>query len=49
MRQKKTSLKNKELNSFINNIKSFNIPAQKGQFRPTIKFIKHVNTKTSNF
>ena len=47
MRQKNI-IKNKELNSFINNIKSFNIPAQKGQFRPTIKFIKH-KYKTSNF
>ena len=46
---KKNIIKNKELNSFINNIKSFNIPAQKGQFRPTIKFIKHVNTKPQIF
>ena len=46
---KKNFIKNKELNTFINNIKSFNIPAQKGQFRPTIKFIKHVNTKPQIF
>ena len=46
---KKNIIKNKELNSFINNIKSLNIPAQKGQFRPTIKFIKHVNTKPQIF
>ncbi len=46
---KKNIIKNKELNTFINNIKSFNIPAQKGQFRPTIKFIKHVNTKPQIF
>ena len=46
---KKNIIKNKELNTFINNIKSFNIPAQRGQFRPTIKFIKHVNTKPQIF
>ncbi len=46
---KKNFITNKELNTFINNIKSFNIPAQKGQFRPTIKFIKHVNTKPQIF
>ena len=41
---KKRIIQNKELNTFINNIKSYNLPAQKGQFRPVIKFIKHVNT-----
>ena len=46
---KKRIIQNKELNTFINNIKSYNLPAQKGQFRPVIKFIKHVNTKPQIF
>ena len=46
---KKKIIKNKELNSFLNYINLQNLPAQKGKFRPTIKFIKHVNTKPQIF
>ncbi len=48
-KSKKKIIKNKELNFFLSSINSNNIPAQKGKFRPTIKFIKHVNTKPQIF